>query len=52
MTGEISKLQEEVNTLAGKRSSLEETVGGRKKVRSEHVAAIAHLKAEKEGLIS
>lgn len=48
----VSALRKRSEDLAAQRSSLEEQVGRRKKERSEHVAAIARFKAEREGLIS
>jgi DNA repair exonuclease SbcCD ATPase subunit len=51
-TKDISNLQSSIEQLTTQRANLEESVGKRKKERSEHVAAIAHFKAEKEGLIT
>ncbi len=49
---DIATHRAEIDKLTTRRASLEESVGGRKKERSEHVAAIARFKAEKERLIS
>jgi hypothetical protein len=51
-TKEITGLRANIDKLTAERAKLEESVGRRKRERSEHVGAIAHFKAERESLIT
>jgi chromosome segregation ATPase len=51
-TKDISTLRASIEELTKRRAALEESLGHRRRERSEHVAAIAGFKAEKEGLIA
>jgi prefoldin subunit 5 len=51
-TKDISMLRSSIEKLTTQRAALEESIGHRRRERSEHVAAIAGFKAEKDGLIT
>ena len=51
-TKDISTLRASIEELTKRRAALEESLGHRRRERSEHVAAIAGFQAEKEGLIT
>jgi hypothetical protein len=51
-TKDISTLRASIEKLTTQRAALEESIGHRRRERSEHVAAIAGFKAEKDGLIT
>ena len=51
-TKDITALRSSIDKLTTTRAGLEESIGHRRRERSEHVAAIAGFKAEKDGLIT
>ena len=51
-TKDISTLRASIEKLTAQRAGFEESIGHRRRERSEHVGAIAGFKAEKDGLIT